>query len=220
MPLNPQTPLIYLITSGATTDRTTTASEDFANVLGLAKAAVAAQIDLLQIREKNLSARVLYELAASVAAITRGSATKVLVNDRSDIASAAGADGVHLAANSLPADVIRRAFGPEFLIGVSTHSLAEATMAKKSGADFVVFGPIFETESKLQFGEPLGLEQLQKVASAVAPFPVLALGGVELDNVATCHRAGARGVAAIRMLNDPKKLDRIVNTVRASFSGK
>jgi thiamine-phosphate pyrophosphorylase len=217
MPLNPQTPLIYLITSGATTARTTTASEEFANVLCLADASVAAGIDLLQIREKNLSARVLYQLAESVAGIMRGSATKLLVNDRSDVASAAGADGVHLAGNSLPPDVIRRAFGPEFVIGVSTHSLREATAAKESGADFVVFGPVFETESKRQFGKPLGLEQLQKVASAVAPLPVLALGGVELENVTACLRAGSRGVAAIRMLNDPKKLDRIVNTVRESF---
>jgi thiamine-phosphate pyrophosphorylase len=218
MPLNLQTPLLYLLTSGATTASTTTASEDFADVLRLAEAAVAAGIDLLQIREKNLSARVLYQLAESVAAITCGSPTKLLINDRSDVASGAGADGVHLASNSLPADVIRRAFGSEFLIGVSTHSLTEARVAKASGADFIVFGPIFETASKQQFGEPLGLEQLRKVTSAVAPFPVLALGGVKLDNVAACHRAGARGVAAIRMLNDPTKLARIVNTVRESLS--
>lgn len=218
MPLNPHKPLIYLITSGATNARTTTASEDFANVLRLAEAAVAAGIDLFQIREKNMSARVLYQLAGKVAAITRGSATRLLINDRSDIASAAGADGVHLTTNSVPTDVIRRASGPDFLIGVSTHSLTEATMAKKSGADFVVFGPVFETASKPQFGIPLGLEQLREVASAVSPFPVLALGGVEVGNVAACLDAGARGVAAIRLLNDPVKLDRVVNTVRELIS--
>lgn len=187
-------------------------------MLRLAEAAVAAGIDLLQIREKILSARVLHQLAESAAAITRGSATKLLINDRADVAAGAGADGVHLAANSLPADVIRRAFGPEFLIGVSTHSVTEATEAKTSGADFVVFGPVFETESKVQFGDPAGLEQLQKVASTVTPFPVLALGGVELENVAACHRAGASGVAAIRLLKDPMKLHAIVNAVRESFS--
>lgn len=187
-------------------------------MLRLVEAAVAAGIDLLQIREKNLTARVLYQLAESVAAITRGRATKLLINDRSDIAAAAGADGVHLASNSLSADVIRRAFGPEFLIGVSTHSLTEATMAKAGGADFAVLGPIFETASKQQFGEPLGLEQLKTVASVVTPFPVLALGGVELENVAACRSAGARGVSAIRLLNDPSKLDRIVSAIRESFS--
>lgn len=160
----------------------------------------------------------LYQLAETVAAITRGSATKLLINDRSDIASAAGADGVHLTTNSLPADVIRRAFGPDFLIGVSTHSPIEAVVAKKSGADFVVFGPIFATASKPEFGEPLGVEQLREVASVVAPFPVLALGGVDVENTAACLRAGARGVAAIRMLNDPIKLNRVVNSVRESSS--
>jgi thiamine-phosphate pyrophosphorylase len=218
MPLNPHKLLIYLITSGATNARTTTASEDFANVLRLADAAVAAGIDLFQIREKNMSARVLYQLAGKVAAITRGSATRLLINDRSDIASAAGADGVHLTSTSIPPDVIRRAFGPDFLIGVSTHSLTEATVATNGGADFVVFGPVFETASKAQFGNPLGLEQLREVASAISPFPVLALGGVEVGNIAACLDAGARGVAAIRMLNDPVKLDRVVNTVRELIS--
>src|ERR1700704_234261 len=93
---SPPRPLIYLITSGRTTARTTPATEDFLNVLQLVRMAVAARIDLVQIREKNLSARVLYQLATSAAGITKRSATKLLINDRSDIAAAAGADGVHL----------------------------------------------------------------------------------------------------------------------------
>ena len=104
----------------------------------------------------------LYELTERAVEITRGSDTRLLVNDRSDIARAAGADGVHLTSQSLPADVVRKIYGPEFLIGVSTHSLDEARAARAGGADFVVFGPVFETESKREFGAPQGLNRLAR----------------------------------------------------------
>jgi thiamine-phosphate pyrophosphorylase len=206
---------VYLITSGVTNAQTTPATEDFSNVLRLVEAAVSAKIDLIQIREKQLSAKVLYQLSSSAAAITRASATKLLVNDRSDIAAACGADGVHLTSSSLPPETIRLTFGAEFLIGVSTHSLAEATSSRDGGADFVVFGPIFDTPSKRQYGEPVGLSALRRVSSELAPFPVLALGGVTRDNVADCIQAGAAGVAAITMLNDRLQLDRVADGIRA-----
>lgn len=206
---------MYLITSGETNAQTTPATEDFSNVLRLVEAAVSAKIDLIQIREKQLSAKVLYQLSSRAAAITRGSATKLLVNDRSDIAAACGADGVHLTSSSLPPEVVRLAFGAEFLIGVSTHSSAEATFARGGGADFVVFGPVFATPSKRQYGEPVGLTELRKVTSALAPFPVLALGGVTTENVADCYEAGAAGVAAITMLSDRLQLERVVDGIRA-----
>jgi thiamine-phosphate pyrophosphorylase len=212
-----QKPLLYLITSGATTVRTTPATKDFSNVLQLIQSAVAARIDLVQIREKNLSASVLYQLAASAARITKGSATKLLVNDRSDIASAAGADGVHLTTTSLPTSAVRQAFGDEFLIGVSTHSLEEASLAHRSGADFVVFGPVFATSSKNEYGKPAGLTNLTRVSNQLAPFPVLALGGVAMDNAADCMQAGAGGIAAIRMFSDPQRLPEIAKKLREMF---
>src|SRR6185369_15178481 len=101
---------------------------------------VDAEVPLFQIREKSLSARALYELVVGAVSITRGSKTRLLVNDRVDVARAAGADGVHLTAHSLPADVVRSTCGPDFLIGVSTHSREEAQAARAGGADFVVFG--------------------------------------------------------------------------------
>lgn len=217
MPFNPQRPLLYLITSGETTVQTTQATKDFSSILRLVEAAVASGIDLIQIREKNLSANVLYKLTTSAAEITGGSATKLLVNDRSDIAASAGADGVHLTTYSLPAHVVRRTFGSEFLIGVSTHSLAEATAARAGGADFVVFGPVFETQSKSQYGEPLGPAELAKITSKLSPFPVVALGGIMIANAAACIQAGARGIAAIRMFSDPLHLDRVVNEIRENF---
>lgn len=171
----------------------------------------------MQIREKHLSATVLYQLATSAAGITRGTATKLLVNDRADIAAAAGADGVHLTTSSLPTAVVRRSFGDRFLIGVSTHSLGEASLARSSGADFVVFGPVFETTSKREYGAPLGLNNLATVCAELSPFPILALGGVTLDNVAECIRAGAGGVAAISMLQQPERLADVAAEVRRSF---
>jgi thiamine-phosphate pyrophosphorylase len=211
----PQTrkPLLYLITSGATSALTTPATEDFASVLHLVQAAVTAGVDLVQIREKNLSANVLYQLSASAARITSGSATRLLINDRSDIAAAAGADGVHLTTESLPANVVRRMFGDEFLIGVSTHSAHQAIIARQNGADFVVFGPVFETPSKTQYGAPLGISNLQDVCAQLSPFPVLALGGLTIDRVADCLQAGARGVAGITMFSNPDTLPQVVNAI-------
>lgn len=206
MPLALPAPIIYPITSG-----TTRTPE---NILRLVEAAVAAKVPLFQIREKKFTGRDLYELTARAAQITRGSDTRLLVNDRSDIASAAGADGVHLTSQSLPAHVVRKSYGPEFLIGVSTHSLEEARAAQHGGADFVVFGPVFETESKREFGEPQGLNRLAKVTSELRRFPVVAIGGITLENVRACFEAGASGVAAIRLLNDAEQMSSIVTGIR------
>jgi thiamine-phosphate pyrophosphorylase len=192
-------PIIYPITSGKANPH---------EILRLVRAAVDADIPLFQIREKLLHARVLYELVARAAEITHGSRTRLLVNDRSDITLAAGADGVHLTTQSLPVDVVRNICGSEFLIGVSTHSLEEARTARAGGADFVVFGPVFETESKRAFGEPQGLDKLAEVARELGEFPVVAIGGITLENVDGCFQAGARGIAAIRLLNDIENLSR------------
>lgn len=189
-------PIIYPITSGK-------ANPD--EILRLVRAAVDAEIPLFQIREKSLPARALFELVVHAAEITRGSQTRLLVNDRSDIARVAGADGVHLTTHSLPVDVVRSIFGDNFVIGVSTHSLDEACLASDGGADFVVFGPVFE---KRGYGEPQGLEKLAEVARELGEFPVVAIGGITLDNADECFRAGARGIAAIRLLNDTENLTR------------
>ncbi len=201
MPLSQQRPILYAITTGATTSKTSPHDDDFLRILHLAEAAVAAQISLFQIREKNLSARVLYELVTRATKITRGSWTRLLVNDRFDIALGAGADGVHLTSASLPPRVVREICGPEFLIGASTHSLETARDARDNGADFIVFGPVFETESKRAYGPPQGLSKLQQVASELQGFPVVAIGGITLDNAESCFAAGASGIAGIRLFD-------------------
>lgn len=215
MPIKFHQPITYLITDGATTP----AVEDFAPALRLVARAVAAGVTLIQLREKHLSARSLYELTQRAARITGGSVTRLLVNDRADVARAAGADGVHLTARSLDAGVVRRAFGPDFVVGVSTHTLAEARAARAGGADFAVFGPVFDTPSKREYGSPLGTRALAEVARLVAPFPILALGGVTLDNAREVFQAGARGVAAIRLFGDAKSLDEIVRDIESAAAG-
>jgi thiamine-phosphate pyrophosphorylase len=203
MPLNLSKPILYLITRGATTEATTPEAPEFTQILNQISAAVAAGIDLIQIREKKLTTRVLFELVSEARKFTRGANTRLLVNDRSDIAAGAGADGVHLTTQSLCPTTIRRTFGEKFLIGASTHSLAEARAVHDQGADFAVFGPVFETESKLQFGPPKGLDELAQVVRAVAGFPVLALGGVSQLNAGDCIAAGAHGVSGISLFANP-----------------
>jgi thiamine-phosphate pyrophosphorylase len=214
MTLSLPKPILYLITRGATVEETISASEDFKSILAQVSLAVAAGIELIQLREKKLTARVLFELAQRTVAIARGSSTRVLVNDRADIAAAAGADGVHLATRSLGAATVRRTFGDNFLIGVSAHSPAEATAARGDGADFVVLGPVFETASKIQYGAPLGIDVLAQVSSHLRPFPILALGGVSEENARRCLRQGASGVAGISLFADPSKLKEIVPQIR------
>jgi thiamine-phosphate pyrophosphorylase len=201
-------PILYLITRGATAEATTSASKEFQDILRQVSAAVAAGVQLIQLREKRLTARVLFELTARAVEITRGTSTRLLVNDRADIAASAGADGVHLTTRSLEPEIVRKTFGVDFLIGASTHSLAEATSARDGGADFVVFGPIFPTSSKEEYGPPRGVDCLVDMAAELAPFPVLALGGISIDNAPECFRAGASGLAGISLFCAPENLSR------------
>jgi thiamine-phosphate pyrophosphorylase len=218
MPLHLQQPILYLITSGATTPESNPASKDFQNVLALVRAAVKARVSLIQLRQKNLPARTLCELALQCVSLTRGTETRLLINDRADVARAAGADGVHLTTHSLEASVIRRSFGHGFLVGVSTHSLAEARAARDGGAaDFAVFGPIFDTPSKRAYGPPLGLGNLREAAHTVSPFPLIALGGITQENARAALRAGAKGLAAIRLFADPNTLAATVGAIREGW---
>jgi thiamine-phosphate pyrophosphorylase len=217
MPLDLTRPLINLITNGTTTAKTSLNSPEFSDILRLVEFAVASEISVIQLREKKLTTRVLFELASQSTALTRGTRTRLLVNGRFDIALAAGADGVHLTSHSVPTDIVRRHCPREFLIGVSTHSLAEAKLAQQQEADFVLFGPVFQTESKLEFGAPQGTSKLDEVATALKPFPVIAIGGVALKNIKECFAAGAAGVAAIKLLSDPTALRSIVEEIRLAY---
>jgi thiamine-phosphate pyrophosphorylase len=213
MALQFRKPILYLITRGVSQPSTTSKSPEFQAILTQVSAAVSAGIDLIQIREKSLSARVLFELCEQAWRLTSGTSTRLLVNDRADIAAGA-ADGAHLTTRSIDAAVIRKTFGEDLLIGVSTHSLDEAAAARDGGADFVVFGPIFETPSKVEYGAPLGLERLSAVTTSLGKFPVLALGGITMGNAQDCLNAGASGIAGISLFSDHAKLADVAETIK------
>jgi thiamine-phosphate pyrophosphorylase len=174
--------------------------------------AAAAGVDWIQLREKDYSGRewsqLLKESLQRVA--TARSSTRVLVNDRMDVALAGGAGGVHLSENGIPVaeacrlrDDFFSAHGPrDFLIGVSCHSLGAALGAARGGADYIYFSPIYRTPSKANYGPPQGVERLARICSAVE-IPVLAIGGITPENAADCLRAGAVGIAAIRFFQEP-----------------
>ena len=170
------------------------------------RGAAAAGAGWIQIREKDLDARALVKLTRFAVAETRRTSARVLVNDRLDIALAANAAGVHLGEKSLPLEEVtewRRSTGRlDFLIGVSCHSLESARAAERGGADYIFFGPVFATPSKAEFGAPQGIERLHEVCASVE-IPVLAIGGVNAGNARACITAGAAGIAAIRLFQDP-----------------
>lgn len=203
------------------------------------EAAAAGGVDWIQIREKDLGGKdwsLLTREAVRLAAISspRNAArtsvssktetpheqvsTRILVNDRLDVALAAQAGGVHLSEKSLPAEEARRLVKSlhrekDFLIGASCHSIKTAKAAERGGADYLCFGPVFVTPSKAAYGEPQGLKRLAEVCRAVA-LPVLAIGGITLENTADCLSAGASGIAAIRLFQDALDMAAIVRAQR------
>jgi thiamine-phosphate pyrophosphorylase len=144
--------------------------------------------------------------------------TSILVNDRLDVALTGNADGVHLGENSLPVAEAKRLMSAfqapaEFMTGASCHSLVSARAAESSGSDYIFFGPIFATPSKVAFGEPQGLPRLREVCRAVK-IPVLAIGGVTTQNAAQCLDSGASGIAAVRLFQDSSRLEELLRQLR------
>jgi thiamine-phosphate pyrophosphorylase len=191
------------------------------------EALLSAGVDWLQIREKDLSAKELAALTRSALlhAATHSErgrdAARILVNDRLDVALAEGAGGVHLGELGLPVTeakrlIERHASLTNFLVGVSCHSLEAAKSAAAAGAAYVFFGPVFTTPSKAAFGAPQGLEGLGEVCDAVS-IPVIAIGGITLENAAACFAAGARGFAAIRLFQDTPDPTVTVRELRQSL---
>jgi thiamine-phosphate pyrophosphorylase len=188
----------------------------------------AAGVDWIQLREKDLSGKQSATLTREAlrrvskqASYTRPS-TRILVNDRLDVAIAEQAGGVHLGENSLPVEEAKRlgrasnAAPPrpsDFLIGVSTHSLEAAKLAGSAGADHIFFGPVFATPRKSIYGAPQGLERLAEVCASVA-VPVLAIGGITLQHAEACFSAGASGIAAIRLFQDADDPAAVVRALR------
>ncbi|MDI6743891.1 MAG: thiamine phosphate synthase [Thermodesulfovibrionales bacterium] len=161
-------------------------------------------IKAVQLREKDLGTRELLDMAYKMRELTNKYEAKLFINDRIDIALSVEADGVHLGQNSIPAHAVRKVVhasrithhASRFLIGVSTHTIEEAREAEKSGADFITFGPIYSTPSKLKYGKPIGADIIRK-AKAEISIPVFAIGGIKQDRIKEVMDAGADGVALI-----------------------
>ena len=166
------------------------------DLLATVRSALRGGVRAVQLREKDLSAAELYPLALALRQLTREFSARLLINDRVDLALAVDADGVHLGAHSLPVHVVRQLLGGQRIIGVSTHHADEVHRAAAAGADFVTFGPVYATPSKLAYGPPIGLAPLAAIC-AVPPLPVFALGGVSVARLPELRAAGCVHVALI-----------------------
>jgi len=158
-------------------------------------------VDFVQIREKDLEDRELFELTRSAVEIACGTACRVLVNGRADIACAAGAHGVHLPSTGLQVEDIRKWLPRDFLIGVSVHTTPEIRRACSNGADYLLMGHIFPTESKAGYGRPVGLSRLRKACDSVS-VPIFGLGGIKPELIESVLAAGAAGIAGISLFQD------------------
>lgn len=166
------------------------------DVLRSVKDALDGGVRAVQLREKDMETRDLFYLARRLRELTRVYGAALFLNDRIDVAIAVQADGVQLGQRSMPVNEARAVAGPDMIIGVSTHGLAEALTAVGSGADFITLGPVFHTPSKLEFGEPLGVAKLKLVCSSVN-VPVYAIGGIKKEHIREVVLAGAAGIAVI-----------------------
>lgn len=155
-----------------------------------------AAVPMVQLRERDLSARELVRLAREVQAVTASRRSQLLINDRIDVALALEGVGVHLRSNSLPVSVARQLLGAQRLLGISVHAVEEVTEAESQGADYIILGPIYETPSKQMFGPPLGIHTLEKACRLVR-IPIIGIGGVTAPRAREMRRAGAFGVAVI-----------------------
>jgi thiamine-phosphate pyrophosphorylase len=163
---------------------------------GAIEEALQGGVRAVQVREKDLGIRDLLNLASHIRRLTSEYKARLFINDRVDVALVTGADGVHLGQHGIPPYAAKDISKGELIVGVSTHSLAEAVAAKKGGADFITFGPVYETPSKLGYGRPLGPGSLKEVCGEIS-IPVFAIGGIRLERVKEVRDCGAAGVAAI-----------------------
>ena len=173
--------------------------ERFEYLSEIAWAAAGSSADVLQLRNKNISSRNLYDCAVFLKKkldnLNNGSKTLLIINDRPDIAYIAGADGVHVGQEDFPADRIKKFF-PNLIVGVSAENVKQAEAAQKSGADYIGAGPVYQTSSKKDAGDAMDKEIFKAVCSSV-DIPVIAIGGITEDNIEELAELGADGAAVI-----------------------
>lgn len=179
---------LYLVT-----DRQQTGGRD---LLWILEQALDGGVKAIQLREKDLPGRDLFLLSEKIRRLCQAYRAALFINDRVDVALASDAEGVQLGTASIPVVPARALLGPQKLIGVSTHSIEEAKAAQQSGADFVLFGPVYFTPSKAAYGTPQGLTALKAIVDNTS-LPVYAIGGIGPENVQAAKNSGVRGVALI-----------------------
>ena len=202
-------PFVCLITKGEATPENYFSER--ARILETLRDAAGDGVSMIQIREKQLPARLLFDLVSEAVKVRIGTPARIFVNERADVALAAGADGVHLPEDSLSPDVIRKSVTAELIVGRSVHSIESAKKAADAGADYIFFAPVFETPGK---GAPVGVQELKRVCDTLTGFPVIALGGIDESNFVEALDAGASGIAAIRSLHERASRRRIIDRVR------
>jgi thiamine-phosphate diphosphorylase len=202
---------LYLITDGSA--RAENYSESRSRILSNVRAAVDESIAYIQLREKQLPARHLFELAAEAASLTARSQTKLLVNERADIAIAVGADGVHLPSAAIDAATVRRILPTGSVIGVSAHTFEQASDAVAACADLLILGPVFATPGK---DRVLGVSNLNEICRRLPEAKIIAVGGIDAGNFREVLGAGAAGVAAIRALGSPNAIREFAAAFRNS----
>jgi thiamine-phosphate pyrophosphorylase len=212
--------MICLVTDRRCLTGASAATDRLIELIGVA---TRAGVDLIQIRERDLSTADLVRLVGRAVEAARTTTAKIVVNDRLDVALAAGADGVHLRSDSIDASAARALVGPKAIVGRSVHSADEAIDATRAGGlDYLIFGTLFDTPSKPPVARPSALDELSSACRAV-DVPVLAIGGMTVDRVDAAARAGAAGIAAIRLFVPPsdtpadRYLRGVVGAVRRSF---
>lgn len=159
----------------------------------------------VQLREKDLGARDLLDMAYKLRQLTKTYQARLFINDRVDIALAVEADGVHLGRESIPAHAVRKTFQNKLKIAVSTHNLDEVIEAEREGADFITLGPVYHTPSKIKYGEPIGVETLRRIKEKIS-IPVFAIGGIGVNKVREVKDAGVDGVALISAILATKNI--------------
>ncbi len=219
---NPPVPVLCLVTPGvALSGSASSAGAWLAALRSLVEQAVRCGVDLVQIREPDLLVRDLTTIVGTAVTVSRGSSTRILVNDRLDVAISCGADGVHLGSRSLPPARVRAVAPAPFLIGRSIHTVDEATSAAGDGSmDYLIAGTVFRSASKPPGSALLGVDGLSAIVRAAGRIPVLAIGGIDLATLPAIASTGVRGFAAIRFFTDAAAGSHLCETVsraRAAF---
>jgi thiamine-phosphate pyrophosphorylase len=183
----------------------------------IARRAIAGGADVIQLRDKMCGCRELIRIGRALRAITMKTGTLFMVNDRIDVALACGADGVHLGQDDIRVEVARQIAPPGFIIGVSVGTVDEAVRAEEEGADYIAISPVFSTASKDDAGPGRGLDVVREIRRSVS-VPVIAIGGINLDNVREVIRAGADGVAVISVVVGSKNIMKAARELKKRIS--